>query len=615
MGAISRWLDVEVGTADINLNTLPSNIALVDLNNDNEVKLVVGDMGKEQGAQLKIFKGTMQISDMVLPDLPLGVVSFYASETLPKAPPLIAIAFDSCIHIYRHLKFFYMYQLPTVDINEQEMEIWKQLKDPVNHNEASLLSLSKSLYSLSHNLCSQSRSFLQMAIDEKLEFVATADLPKKIIIHISCITTLKMNSTDKYGVSCLVIGTEEGDVVVLDPHTFTQLIKVNINTVKAVPYQIVATGLFNVDYRITVATREKSVCLLKRDWKEGRQLFRTEEHIIAIEVMAFDSSIMVICCDNTLACYSKKGKKQWWISLEHRPVAMCQVPVLHLGITLVAVALSSGHLNLYDGKVKRDSMFVRDIASVIKFGQLGQEEHVLTIVTASGNLMLKILKRTADFNEHAAGVEPTAIATTGQKPWLIPKKSKLFLEQSMRERENAAAMHHTFQHELDKLRLTAAKTLLEVYTKSDNAMGIGALEPVRLAAEVQGLGPVFRMTLIIENTSKDKAVVGLSILFHTQGTSYKVNNPYIKIPLLTPGSRLKFPTKVEEIFSENINPDVFFRTVTGQAEGSLIKILLLKEGKSNPVLAATVQMPATDPMMVPFEKIQATSDFNELTVN
>ncbi|XP_038215550.1 Bardet-Biedl syndrome 1 protein homolog [Zerene cesonia] len=612
MGAISRWLDVEVGTADININTLPSNIALVDLNNDNEVKLVVGDMGKEQGPQLRIFKGAMQISDFVLPDLPLGVVSFYASETMPKAPPLIAIAFDSCIHIYRHLKFFYKYQLPTVDINENEMEIWKQLKDPVNHNETSLLGLSKSLYSLSHNLCSQSKNFLQMTIDEKLEFVETADPPKKILIHISCITTLKMNSMDKYSVSCLVIGTEEGDVVILDPHTFTQLMKVNINTVKAVPYQIIATGLYNVDYRITVATREKSVCLLKRDWEEGRQLFRTDDHIVAIEVMTFDHSVMVICCDKTLACFSKKGRKQWWLSLEHRPVAMCQVPVLHLGVTLVAVALASGHLHLFDGRVKRDAMFVRDIASVIKFGQLGQEDHVFTIVTASGNLMLKILKRTADFNEHAAGVEPTAVATVGQKPWLIPKKSKLFLEQSMRERENAAAMHQTFQHELDSLRLTAAKTLLEVYAKSDNAMGIGALEPVRLSAEVQGLGPVFRMTLIIENTSKDKAVVGLSVLFHTQGTSYKVNNPYIKIPLLTPGSRLKFPTRVEEIFSENINPDVFFRTVTGQAEGSLVKILLLKEGKSNPILAATVQMPPTDPMMVPFEKIQATSDFNDI---
>lgn len=49
--------------------------------------------------------------------------------------------------------------------------------------------------------------------------------------------------------------------------------------------------------------------------------------------------------------------------------------------------------------------------------------------------MLKILKRTAEFSTNIAGAE-SAQGVHG-KPWLIPKKSKLFLEQSVRERENA----------------------------------------------------------------------------------------------------------------------------------------------------------------------------------
>lgn len=55
MGSITRWLDVEVGTDDIDLNTLPPNIALVDLQNDNEIKLLVGDLGRgEEGPKLKV---------------------------------------------------------------------------------------------------------------------------------------------------------------------------------------------------------------------------------------------------------------------------------------------------------------------------------------------------------------------------------------------------------------------------------------------------------------------------------------------------------------------------------------------------------------------------------
>ncbi|CAF4843961.1 unnamed protein product [Pieris macdunnoughi] len=602
MARISRWLDVEVGTSEIHMNTLPCNIALVDVINDNEFKLLVGDMGiGNESPKLKIFRGTMQISDIVLPDIPLGVVSFYASETMPRPPPLVAVAFSSCIYIYRNLKLFYKYHLPSSKIEESETEIWEKLKDSAN--EETVIKLSKDLQSLPHNLCCQSKYFLQMSTDQKLEYLDSVEVPQKELTEIACLTTMKMRSTEKMAVSCLIVGTEEGEIVVLDPHTFTEITKAKLNTVKSEPHQIVATGLFNIDYRLTVATRNKCVCILKRDWKEGRQLFRTEDHIIAIEVMEFDKSIMVICCDKTFSCYSKKGNKQWWLQLDCHPVAITQVPVTHLGVTLVAVSLVSGHLNLYDGKAKRDSMFIRDIASVIKFGQLGQEEHVFTIITSTGNLMLKILRRTANFTAHAAGIE-TSCPTIG-KPWLIPKKSKLFLEQSMRERENAKAMHVTFRHELNRLRLVAGKTLLEAYTKSDNALGLGALEPVRLAAEVQGLGPIFRMTLSIENTSKDRAVIGLSILFHTYATSYKVTNPYIKIPLLSPGSKLKFPTKVEEIFT-NVNPDIFFRTVTGQTEGAMIKVLLLKEGKPNPVLSAVVQMPPTDPMMVPYDKIQAT---------
>ncbi|CAH2229876.1 jg11769 [Pararge aegeria aegeria] len=609
MGGMSRWLDVVVGTDDIDINTLPSNIALVDLQNDNEFKLVVGDLGRgEESPRLKIFKGAMQISDISLPDLPLGVVSLYTSETSPRSTPLIAVAFSTCVYIYRNFKLFYKYYLPTVELNASEMEVWNKLTDPANHNEETILALTETLHNMPQKILSiQSRDFLAMTLEQQLEFLENStDLPKKRDREIACITTLRMSSVDRYSVSCVVVGTEDGEIIVLDPQTFTQICLVKLCTVKKTPYQMVATGLYNVDYRITVATREKCVCLIKREWKEGRLLFSTEEHVVAIEVLTADSSIMVICTDNTLASYSKKGKRQWLVNLEHRPVAMTLVPILHLGVTLVAVALASGHLHLYDGKARRDSMFLRDVVSVMKFGQLGQEEHVFIIVTSNGNLLLKILKRTADFNPHAAGIELTG-APVAQKPWLIPKKSKLFLEQSVRERETAVAMHESFQHELNRLRLLAAKTLLEAHTKSDNFIGAGVMEPIRLSAEVEGLGPVFRVTLQVENTSADKAVVGLSVLFNVHSTNYKVYNPYIKVPLLGPGNQIKFPTKIEEIFSENINPDVFFRNVTGQAgEGSLIKVLLLKEGRPNPVLAATVTMPPTDPLMIPYDKIQSS---------
>ncbi|XP_068629940.1 Bardet-Biedl syndrome 1 protein homolog [Battus philenor] len=614
MSIASRWLDVEVGTDDIDLNSLPSNLALIDLQNDKEYKLLVGDLGRrDEVPRLKVFRGTMQITDLLLPDLPLGVVGLYTSETMPRACPVVAVAMSSCIYIYRNMKLFYKYYLPSIELSTCELEIWKQLMDPANHNEESLNPLIANLQSIPQKVLSgQSQQFLVFNVDQKLEYLEhMTELPGCKIPEIACITTLKMNSVDKYGVSCLVVGSEEGEIIILDPTTFTSMCTAKLCVTKKTPYQMVVTGLYNVDYRITVATREKTVCLLKREWKEGKLLFNTDEHIIAIEVSALDNSILVICCDNTLACYSKKGKKQWSLNFEHRPVALTLVPIMHLGITLTAVALSSGHLHLYEGKSRRDSMFIREVVSVMKFGQLGLEENVFIIITASGNLMLKILKRTADFNADAVSMDVADSGLGAQKPWLIPKKSKLFLEQSARERENPIAMHETFQHELNRLRLLAAKTLLEAHVKSDNCTAVGALEPIHLSAEVEGLGPVFRVTLIIENTSSERAVMGLSLLFHAHTPNYKVSKPYMKVPLLAPNSQLKLPTKIEEIFDENVNPEIFLRAVTGQGgERSLVKILLLKEGRLSPVLAATVQMPPTDPLMIPYDKIQTATDFN-----
>lgn len=55
MSSITRWLDVEVGTSEIDLNTLPSNLALIDLYNDNEIKLLVGDLGRGlEGPKIKV---------------------------------------------------------------------------------------------------------------------------------------------------------------------------------------------------------------------------------------------------------------------------------------------------------------------------------------------------------------------------------------------------------------------------------------------------------------------------------------------------------------------------------------------------------------------------------
>lgn len=64
---------------------------------------------------------------MALPDLPLGIVGLYTNESMPRSLPMIAVAFSTCIYVYRNMKLFYKYYLPSIDLSTCETEVWKQV--------------------------------------------------------------------------------------------------------------------------------------------------------------------------------------------------------------------------------------------------------------------------------------------------------------------------------------------------------------------------------------------------------------------------------------------------------------------------------------------------------
>jgi hypothetical protein len=46
----------------------------------------------------------------------------------------------------------------------------------------------------------------------------------------------------------------------------------------------------------------------------------------------------------------------------------------------------------------------------------------------------------------------------------VPKKTRLYVEQTQREREQAADMHRIFQRDLARLRLTTARAYVKILT-------------------------------------------------------------------------------------------------------------------------------------------------------
>ena len=111
---------------------------------------------------------------------------------------------------------------------------------------------------------------------------------------------------------------------------------------------------------------------------------------------------------------------------------------------------------------------------------------IINLNLIDGSLIIKILKRTAEFlletddSKTFKNDAPTALS--------IPKKTKIFIEQTVRERENSGAIHHIFQSELWRMRLTAAKTTLDIVRSSDSTFsGDVGQAALKLLAEVVGL--------------------------------------------------------------------------------------------------------------------------------
>lgn len=66
---------------------------------------------------------------------------------------------------------------------------------------------------------------------------------------------------------------------------------------------------------------------------------------------------------------------------------LCLVPLKHLSAHLIAVGLKGGSVHLYHGRQPVDYTNSPDSPSALIFGQLGQEEHVMVIITMGKSLL------------------------------------------------------------------------------------------------------------------------------------------------------------------------------------------------------------------------------------
>jgi len=377
-------------------------------------------------------------------------------------------------------------------------------------------------------------------------------------------------------ISCLVLGTESKQIYVLDPEAFTVLTTMDL---PSVPVFLNVSGLFDVDYRVVVACRNGCIYMLKRDTKNVKATIELNSQPVGLERIG--KNIIVGCMDETLQCYSTKGKKMWTVKLPGSVTTMETMDHRQRGFKAVMVALTNCEVHIFRDKYRVNVIATEDVVTGMRFGRFGREDSTLVMTTKGGGQIVKILKRTATFEEKDAAAGPPP--SQNQK-LNVPKKTKLFVDQTMRERENSVVMHRQFQHDLYRIRLDAARNYVKALEHSMNPVSTNPQEPLKLSANVQGIGPAFKMTVNLQNTSLTIPSMDLMITFQYDEKLYTLEKGIIHVPMLVPGLNYSFETLITCLSERGISDN--------------IKVFVLKKDRSVPIITAVISMPVSEAMVV-----------------
>jgi len=190
-----------------------------------------------------------------------------------------------------------------------------------------------------------------------------------------------------------------------------------------------------------------------------------------------------------------------------------------------------------------------------------------------------MLQRLADLDNSSHAPGPPAEQDV---PLSIPKKTKLYVEQTQREREQATEMHRVFQRDLCKLRLSTARAYVKIITDGQGPMSYSAGSAMRLTAQVQGLGPRFKVKLELQNNGS-KTVTGMSVAVNYNTMLYRLKQSVFSVPILVPGLSHRLDAEVE--------------CVDERGGADAIRVFVCSAKSVLPALSAIVNMPVSEGLL------------------
>lgn len=183
----------------------------------------------------------------------------------------------------------------------------------------------------------------------------------------------------------------------------------------------------------------------------------------AVAITKQDKNLWVATMDKMISCYSVRGKRIKCIVLNDDIIDISNMVLKKSKASnLLVVALATGYVQFYNDGSMIYSFSVEKPLIALKFGPYGREDNAMILIHGKGSLSIKIWKRTADIEAMLTKAGPPPEQDI---PLNIPKKTKLYVEQTQREKDQAPNMHRSFHKDLCRMRLETARAYVKTLTE------------------------------------------------------------------------------------------------------------------------------------------------------
>ncbi|VDM47497.1 unnamed protein product [Toxocara canis] len=242
--------------------------------------------------------------------------------------------------------------------------------------------------------------------------------------------------------------------------------------------------------------------------------------------------LVVACEDRTISFFSAKGRRQNQMKMDSPIRCIDAFVYAPRQYTALLVALDN-EVRIYRELFLMDRLKIDCPIKWIRYGPMGREEGALVV----GSKM-KLFRRTAKLDEKCEEMGPPAAQN---KKLNVPRRTKIFVDQTIREREQAQMMH-------------------------------------QISVEINGFGPTFRLIVKLR-VSSIQPLESHWLTFHYNEEMYAFDDCLIPLPALVPGMTYVFNTLVH-----CLNPE----------KGLSSDVRVLLSAKSTVIVAALVTMPISE---------------------